>query len=260
VNPSTSSQQPNTDNPFQFKNPDDVVQGDESEIHVFGNGVVCNTDRRGYATPGNLNGPEIVVDASEGFIPLWEKNTTLRWRFQERSLRMMQNPQATKIAIRRLFGDALVAWGDAVPVKFSQRNDLWDFEIVMKRTDECDANGCVLASAFFPDSGRHELLIYPRMFTQSPQEQVETLAHEIGHIFGLRHFFANITETQWASEIFGTHSPFTIMNYGSQSQLTNNDRADLKRLYQMVWSGELTDINGTPIKLVKSFHSSFAPQ
>lgn len=80
--------------------------------------------------------------------------------------------------------------------------------------------------------------------------------HEIGHIFGLRHFFANISETRWASEIFGTHRPLTIMNYGNQSELTDDDRSDLARLYQAVWTGELTNINGTPIRLVKPFNSA----
>ena len=94
-----------------------------------------------------------------------------------------------------------------------------------------------LASAFFPDSGRHELVIYPKLFTQSEKEQVDTLVHEIGHILGLRHFFANISETRWASEIFGTHKPLTIMNYGNQSELTDDDRADLTRLYQAVRAG-----------------------
>jgi hypothetical protein len=97
------------------------------------------------------------------------------------------------------------------------------------------------------------------MFTQVRQEQVETLIHEIGHAFGLRHFFANISETAFPSQIFGTHKPFSIMNYGSQSVLTADDKADLKRLYQLVWSGELTQINGTPIKLVSAFHTIGAP-
>ena len=90
---------------------------------------------------------------------------------------------------------------------------------------------------------------------------METLIHEIGHVFGLRHFFANISETAWPSQIFGTHKPFSIMNYGSQSELTADDKSDLKRLYQLVWAGELTQINGTPIKLVKAFHTiGAAPQ
>jgi hypothetical protein len=215
--------------------------------------VICDTDTRGYAAPGNRSPFEIVVDASEGFIPLWARDTTLRWRFQERSLSFFEDAQAAKAAIKKLLGESLLAWGDAAPIKFAQRDDAWDFEIVIREADRCSPRGCVLASAFFPDSGRHELVIYPKMFTQSKKEQMDTLIHEIGHVFGLRHFFANLSETAWASEIFGTHRPFTIMNYGSQSELTAEDRSDLKRLYQTVWSGELSHINGTPIRLVKSF-------
>ena len=81
------------------------------------------------------------------------------------------------------------------------------------------------------------------------------MIHEIGHTFGLRHFFANISEQAWPSVVFGEHDPFTILNYGSQSVLTNADRDDLSRLYESVWHGTLTEINQTPIKLVKPFHT-----
>lgn len=74
------------------------------------------------------------------------------------------------------------------PLRWSaQRDDRWDFEIVVGHANDCDRNGCVLASAFIPDAGRHELTIFPKMFDQAREEQVETLIHEIGHVFGLRH-------------------------------------------------------------------------
>jgi hypothetical protein len=243
-------------NPFQPRNPEEAAREEEPQIHVYGPGAICDTEKRGYATPENRTPAEIVVDASEGFIPLWAKDVTLRWRFQERSMTFFEDPEAAKPAITELLGEALLAWGeDVAPVKFAQRDDAWDFEIVVREADRCNINGCVLASAFFPDPGQHELAIYPRMFTQSREEQVETLIHEIGHIFGLRHFFANISETRWPSEVFGTHRPFSIMNYGSQSELTDDDKADLKRLYQSAWSGELTEINGTQIRHVKPFNT-----
>ena len=113
-----------------------------------------------------------------------------------------------------------------------------------------------LARAFFPDSGRHELELYPKMFEQSEKEQIDTLTHELGHIFGLRHFFAQIRESQWPSVIFGEHRPFSIMNYGRQSELTNDDLDDLKRLYDSVWSGRLTEVNGTPIRLFTPYHKA----
>ncbi len=242
--------------PFQICDPDVAAHAVGPAVHVHGNGVVCDTDARGYPTPGNRSPLEIVVDASEGFIPLWAAGTTLRWRFQERSLNVFVNPVAASIAIRGLFGEALLAWGDAVPVSFAERDDAWDFEIVVRESDRCTTNGCVLASAFFPDPGRHELVIYPRMFAQGHAEQVETMSHELGHVFGLRHFFANVSETAWPSEVFGEHQPFSIMNYGNQSVMTDDDREDLTALYQRARSGELTQINGTDVRLVRPFSCS----
>jgi hypothetical protein len=245
--------------PFQPRKTEDAARDVEPQIHVYGDNVICDTDSRGYAEPGNRSLAEIVVDTSEGFIPLWAEGVTLRWRFQEHSMRYFEDPEAAKTATKELLGEALLAWGDAAPIKLSQRDDAWDFEIVVRDADRCSPNGCVLASAFFPDAGRHELRIYPRMFTQTPKEQVDTLIHEIGHTFGLRHFFANISETAWPSEVFGTHRPFTIMNYGSQSELADDDKVDLKRLYQTAWSGQLTEINRTPIRLMKPFHTTGVP-
>jgi len=239
------------DNPFQPQK----AEVSARDVHVYGKGFVCDTDTRGHATRKGMSPLEIVVDASEGFIPLWAKDMTLRWRFREQSMKFFDKPSAAKTAIRKLLGEALLAWGEAVPVKFAERDDVWDFEIVMRSSDNCTANGCVLASAFFPDAGRHKLTLYPQMFKQSKEEQVETLIHEIGHSFGLRHFFADVSETAFPSQIFGVHKKFSIMNYGPDSKLSPDDTADLKRLYQRAWSNDLKDINGTPIKFVKPFHT-----
>lgn len=240
-------------NAYEFATPAAVAVATDIYTHKIKSQVLCKTDTKGFGTAGNQSPAEIVVDASRGFIPLWNKDSTLRWRFQEQSMAVFQRPEAAKQSIKQLFGEALLLWGDAAPVKFSQRDDAWDFEVVMRSADECKPNGCVLASAFFPDAGRHELTLYPKLFEQNHQEQLETLAHEIGHIFGLRHFFAALSESAWPSEIFGTHKPFSIMNYGDDSFMTDDDRGDLRRLYSAVWSGQLNAINGTPIKLVQPF-------
>lgn len=235
-----------------FRDPDDAAKIIEPDLHIY-HGGVCDTDTRGYRTPENRSPTELVVDTSEGFIPLWHTETTLRWRFQEYAMQLFLDPEAAKSAIRVLLGEAILAWGDAAPVRFTERHDAWDFEVVVRAEDKCTINGCTLASAFFPDSGRHALVIYPRMFEQIRAEQVETLAHELGHIFGLRHFFADVAETAWPSQVFGKHSKFSIMNYGPNSRLTKTDRSDLRNLYQMAWNGDLTDINGTPVRLMKPF-------
>src|SRR5262249_42179573 len=158
-------------------------------------GIICDTETRGRKTPGGRSPLELVLDASAGFIPLWEKDVTLNWRIQQRSLENFEDPAAASAQIEALLGEALVKWGDAAPVRFKREYDNWDFELVVRASNNCNASGCVLASAFFPDSGQQKLLIYPKMFEQDHKEQVDTLIHEIGHSFGLRHFFADVSET-----------------------------------------------------------------
>lgn len=241
-------------NPFELIDPFEEAQDDQ--IHVIRKDVICTTEPKGHSTPKGASLIEIILNAPNGFIPLWAPNTTLRWRFQEASLRRYARPDAVKVEVENLLGEALLAWGDAVPVKFVQADELWDFEIVVRDSDNCNQRGCTLARAFFPDAGRHELVLFPKMFAQDRQEQIETLVHELGHIFGLRHFFALVEEIAFPAVTFGTHSKFSIMNYGEDSRLTDADRNDLKHLYAQVWSGRIEEINGTKIRLVTPFHAS----
>lgn len=242
--------------PFRLKRGKPLEDVTAEHVHILRGGFKCKTDSKGYSSPGNASRTRLVVDSSEGYIPLWARGMTLRWRFQKSSLDVFEDPPRVMAAVRDVMGRALLAWGSAVPVKFAERKDAWDFEVAVRNADDCDAFGCTLASAFFPDAGRHTLNIYPEMFEQPDAEQVETLAHEFGHVFGLRHFFAKMQETEWPAEVFGAHKPFSIMNYGAKSKLTATDRKDLARLYSKAWSGELTEINGTRIRLVKPFHLS----
>ncbi|MFK5855083.1 MAG: M12 family metallo-peptidase [Bacteroidota bacterium] len=184
-------------------------------------------------------------------IPLWQQNVILKWKFNP-SFDNYRNSDNVKNYIREILNEAISKWGDASPIRFEESSNYFDFEIIM-RPDNCNAYGCTLASAFFPNSNQNILSLYPKMFKQSKFEQIETMIHEIGHIFGLRHYFAKEKETSWRSEIFGNHYPLTIMNYGHNSTLTEQDRIDLKKLYSLVWSGQIDNINGMPIQLFNSY-------
>ncbi len=244
--------------PLKKRSPAELDGLKDKTVHIYGNHFKCCTDSLGMASPLGKSPAKLVLDTSDGFVPLWAKSQILKWRFQQLSLLQFENQEAAKTTIRDLMGEALLAWGDAAPIRFSESTpgQRWDFEVVVREQSECDVNGCVLASAFFPDGGQHELVIYPTMFEQSHKEQVETLVHEFGHVFGLRHFFAKISESQWSSEVFGTQSKFTIMNYGADSRLTKKDKSDLKKLYSKVWSKELEQVNGTPIRLFKPYSAA----
>lgn len=234
-----------------------VAPAREPHIHLFGKEkhIVCDTEPRGYRLPQNRSWLEHRLQTTEGIVPLWEQGHTLRWHFQERSLAKFVRPDELKSYIRRLLGEALEKWGDAAPIRFSEQEDAWDFEISVRGEKDCDIGGrCVTASAFFPDDGRHDFIVYPSLFELHPDEQIETFIHETGHVFGLRHWFANISETSWPSVGFGSDSRFTIMNYGEDSVFTETDRRDLARLYAAAWAGTLTEINGTPIRFVRPYH------
>ena len=240
-------------NPLRRRTRAQASEAKDPHTHIYCCGAVCETDSRGYPTPENRSPLDLVVDATEGFIPLWDENVTLRWRFNDASMQVFRDPEAAKGYIRELFARGLQLWQDASPVRFSEKQEAWDFEITMQAQENCSPAGCTLARAFFPDSGRHDIAIYPTMFDQTVEEQIETMAHELGHVFGLRHFFAQVSETTWPSETFGSHSKFSIMNYGPDSTMTQNDRDDLKALYAAVWSGAMTQINGTAVQLFRPF-------
>ncbi|KAG0015574.1 hypothetical protein BGZ81_011602 [Podila clonocystis] len=229
----------------------------DDNIHYFGghgNRCACVTEERAH----KRSPLEIVVGGTHGFIPLWAKDVVLRYRFDERTL---QQSGRTKEEILELFNKAISQWGDAVPVAFIESSTAWDFEFVVSNNNDYYEKGCVLASAFFPGGGQQKLVIYPMIFNQHETGQVETLVHELGHVFGLHHWIAKDEdeESDWKLELFGTQDPFTIMNYGEESTLTDTDKMDLKLLYKLAWSGELKNINNTPIVLFKPF-SAHAPQ
>jgi hypothetical protein len=147
-------------NLLALKTTDELVDVTDRQVQRLGEGIICRTDYR----PVKRDPNRIVVDATEGFIPLWAENLVLRWRFNEASLAVFQQPEAIKKKIRKLLNSAITAWGDAVPIRFTEAADNSDFEVVVKKNDDCSPQGCTLAQAFFPDAGRHQLYVFPKMF------------------------------------------------------------------------------------------------
>lgn len=85
--------------PFRVLSDNEVHRARKGHAHVYGRGLKCRTDTRGYPTPNNDNPLRIVVDATEGFIPLWHEGSILRWRFQEHSFAHFADPIAAKAAV-----------------------------------------------------------------------------------------------------------------------------------------------------------------
>ncbi len=242
--------------------PKDIL---EKNKHIFdverkGKTLACSTENKGHSNPGGRSIDQIRVDATNGFIPLWAENQTLRWRVNMPSMHYFDDAEEGKKYFKDLFSYGVSMWEDAVPVRFTYDDDLYDFEIVMRSYDDCDGNSCTMADAFFPDGGRNELNFYPFMFEFEDEEIFDTMAHELGHIFGLRHFFANISELDYPSELFGNDNAFSIMNYGELGKITQQDINDLKELYRQAWSREIIHINNTPIRLLTPYSVNICNQ
>jgi|GEM_PF-776073 len=245
---------------FSLLGDQEIADRLESASHIYHGGAICKTDKIGHEKPPHR--PDgLVLDVNYGFIPLWAPNVTLRWKFDDRSLLHYRDPESVKNYIRDMIERGLRLWEDAIPVTFFEDTHTCDFKVTVSRHNDCFSNGaCVLGEAFFPSgSPNNRLTLFPELFNRSPNTQNEIMAHEFGHIFGLRHFFAKIKEQAWPSEIFGTHSKFTIMNYGKESKMTPKDIEDLKILYTSVWNGTLTHINGTPIRLQVPYTHGYNP-
>lgn len=68
-----------------------------------------------------------------------------------------------------------------------------DFSVAVRKRNDCDEAGCMLASAFFPTKRCEGLRICPFLFDPDTRAQVGTIVHELGHVFGLRNYFAIIS-------------------------------------------------------------------
>lgn len=238
-------------------NPDhDPISKYEEYAHCYGSDseLTCRTDKTGTVFPRDISSlTEFVLDTSRGTVPLWAKGSILNYRFNQQSLGCYGSPEQGRAIISTFFSSAIRRWGDFVPVRFREDNDNYDFEISCSSFQPIINGGPLAASSFLPNELRAKFVIYPalrKMFEENAETALQVLCHELGHIFGLRHFFALVEERGFSAEIFGTHSKFTIMNYGPDSRLTDTDRSDLKMLYQEAWAGRLTTINRTSISLI----------
>jgi len=204
--------------------------------------------------PGVPGIAEIRVDSTDGFIPLWAEGQYLRWGFDIESFDVFEDPVYAMQKVKEFIDAALEAWGWQ-PITFVYQENDTDFRVVMKSQKDCDQYGCVLASAFFPSSNQDRVFLYPTLFEQDTTEIVNTLEHEIGHIFGLRHYFAGTLESDSPSELFGEDAEQSIMNYGTLSVMTDADRSDLQRLYEEAWSKQLTHLNNAEIRFIYPYRT-----
>ncbi|KAK6359930.1 hypothetical protein TWF696_001056 [Orbilia brochopaga] len=114
--------------------------------------------------------------------------------------------------VAKCFKDATQAW-DAIPVKFervSARDDAFFSVLFSKHAPD----GSTPAKAFFPNSPpeRRTVTVYSVAFAYR-DAMVNIFCHELGHVLGLRHEFAAVSELDRPSVLWGVVNPESVMNY-----------------------------------------------
>ncbi|KAL6701281.1 hypothetical protein J3F84DRAFT_2604 [Trichoderma pleuroticola] len=139
---------------------------------------------------------------------------------------------ADAICVKEAMQKAACMWGGiAVPFKEVDCRDSATF-VVKYHPREWRA---VYARAFFPDELPSELLVY-NLALSNATYLANILAHELGHILGLRHEFADEDkqERKLRCVLFGKKNSRSIMNYYKdlgQLQVSEQDLKELEAFY-----------------------------
>ncbi|KID74806.1 uncharacterized protein G6M90_00g108510 [Metarhizium brunneum] len=145
--------------------------------------------------------------------------------------------------------EAIHMWmGVGATFKQVRRDRKATFRVVYRPKHRPDTED-VLANAFLPNGGRRNqrtLHIYALAFSDTHVDyQANILAHEIGHILGLRHVFAKEKEYKWSAK-WGNGCQNSVMDYYTHSSLLRVQQQDLEEL-KAFYDSPMTEYEGKPV-------------
>ncbi|UKZ64737.1 uncharacterized protein TrAtP1_005948 [Trichoderma atroviride] len=168
-----------------------------------------------------------VGSKDKGFAARWKKGSVLKYIIRTETF---QNPRQAGLVAREAT-KAIAMWQN-IGVRFEKvgRDEKATFAIKFcPQSDNCRRD--VYARAFFPNDSPDELSVYELALERSNVcFLANILAHEFGHILGLRHEFAVETSFLWGKE-----NARSVMNYFSdlsQLQVGPQDREELATFYE----------------------------
>ncbi|KAI0014715.1 hypothetical protein F4780DRAFT_767184 [Xylariomycetidae sp. FL0641] len=171
----------------------------------------------------------------------WAKGAAPCWCVKRSSFPSIADAEYAAACLR----EAVRLWRRAAPniPTFNQTEDreIATFQLTYGSTDDLG----LLAEAFFPNQSRRELEVFKEAFSSMNKPFLTNiLLHEVGHILGLRHEFAEIIP----SVQMGTPDRLSVMNYHGQADqwvITAADASWTNELYS-----DIQEIRGSRIQFV----------
>ncbi|KAL7793197.1 hypothetical protein V8C37DRAFT_378754 [Trichoderma ceciliae] len=190
--------------------------------------VADRLDRRAdvkYKCVTQSHGWDEVRIGNHGRIPRWSRGSELRYNIREETFPI----PGLAALVSDAAAEGISMWqGHGVRFKEVGRDDPATFQIRYKRyPDNNDPR--VYACAFPPREWASSLSVY-ELGLVNADFLANILAHEFGHILGLRHEF----DDGDCSVRFGRENDESVMNYfdhASKHQVGEQDRKDLARFY-----------------------------
>lgn len=189
---------------------------------------------------------DLMIGVAKGTIVLWNNNSTINWTARSDGYPSYAD---ALFAARGVYA-AAQAWNDALQGRIV-------FKYVAVFDDACfqvqygGDQGNTLASAFFPDEyGRalNDVFVYRRQYDEDVRSYVaNTMAHELGHVLGLRHEHAHEGISGWLPPedmpdgaeaiIYGSRNPLSVMAYYRGQQIQQSDKQDIVDAYDSLTDG-----------------------
>lgn len=183
----------------------------------------CTTQASMPMRTANLDPASIWVGLF-GKIPRWKKGVTVNFAAYAGGY---PTPNHAIFAAYRLW-EAAKIWNNLnVGVQFKWVGKLEDAAFVLAYGGD---GGTTLARAFFPNADNlNTLFVYKKAFEPGfINYMVNVFLHELGHVLGLRHEFA---DQEGGAVQWGPRNPLSVMSYNFPPQIQPSDIRDTKSFY-----------------------------
>ena len=164
-----------------------------------------------------------------GEVPLWRKGSTVNFGAYATGYPSRQHA----IYAAKMLWKAAMKWNAAeVGVKFQWVTKLVDCAFVLRFNKR---RGGTLARAFFPNTQDVNVMwVFATAFKGKYVNFLDAVfEHEVGHVLGLRHEFA---EREGDATMFGPRSPNSVMSYNFPMHIQQTDIEWVRNLYNYTGS------------------------